>query len=422
MGEERLIPAPPPARRGELKILDELPNALGLVLWQDVRHLRDWAETSPTLRSVLFNPDTSPEAIAKRRDARALANDLSGAFATFASLKAEPVKARVSDVAAACEQVVSWALQHDHTQTAIEWAEVAAIVDEVNPKAANLAGRVTRMANEYDRAERWFQRGVGFARRQDDTIELIRGHLGYGRLCTELGRVKGARVHLNAGANLARKGGPPSLAAEAQHDLCAMLMVRGHLTEAAKRAQRALVWYPKNHHRIPFFAADVGLMLVLAQRFYPAAKLLRLVLRHVKQPSARATIIALTARAVAGAGEPEESAVLRHRAFKLLEKHRGMEPVTRWHLADAQRLLGNWDAAEVEAEAALAASIAHNDREIARLTHVLRNLINARRSAVGRPAGPDLRQFLRQLASRVESWSPRRERQWNGPWGNTWAA
>ena len=58
MGEERIIPPPPPARRHEMEILAELPNAAGLVLWQDVRHLRDWAESGSQLRAALFNPPT----------------------------------------------------------------------------------------------------------------------------------------------------------------------------------------------------------------------------------------------------------------------------------------------------------------------------------------------------------------------------
>lgn len=422
MGEERTIPAPPGARRREGEILKEVPDAAGLVLWQAVRHLRDWAESSPEVRAKLFNPPTR-NVLEKRRDARACAIELSEVFDSVAGVVDSPLAVDPSAVGAACESVVAWALERDLQQTAIEWADVAALVDPTNPRFANLAGRISRNANEYGRAEIWFKIGLGNAREQNNTIELIRGHLGYGTLCKELGRVKGARVHLNAGANLAWRDGPPSLAAEAQHDLCAMLIVRYHLTEALSRAQRALEWYPKSHHRIPFFAADVGLMLVLGRRFIPAARLLRAALRHVQQPSARGVIMALTARAFAGAGEPEESAVLRHRVFKLLDKHRNMEPVTRWHLADAQRLAGNWNAAEAEAEEALAVAIQQNDTEIQRLTKICLKLIRARRAEPAKQVRSDeLRLFLRTLSDRVAGWSPRRRRQWPGPWGSDWAA
>jgi tetratricopeptide (TPR) repeat protein len=358
----------------------------------------------------------------KRRDASACVSELAGAFDTFRRVFEAPLAVDGREVAAACEQVVIWAQEQELRETAIEWAEVAAIVDPANARYANLAGRVTRNADEYDRAEVWFKIGLGSARENEDTIELIRAHLGYGTLCKLLGRVRCARNHLNAGANMAWRDGPPSLAAEAQHDLCAMLTVRGHLSEALERAQRALLWYPKTHHRIPFFAADVGLMLVLGRRFTAAARVLRNSLRHVQQPSARGVIMALTARAFAGAGEPEESAVLRRRVFKLLEKHTSLEPVTRWHLADAQRLAGNWDAAQAEAAATLAVAIDHNDREIERLTRYCLRLIDTRRTEPAKAANGHLREFLRNLNERVSGWSPRRGRQWPGPWGADWAA
>jgi hypothetical protein len=160
---------------------------------------------------------------------------------------------------------------------------MAALVDATNPRLANLAGRLTRNANEWDRADVWFRRGIGMAREQENIIEQIWGHLGYGRLCQELGWVKGARKHLNRGSRLAWQDGPPSLAASAQHDLCAMLIVHGFLPEAELRARRALQWYPKNHPRIPLFGADVALMLVLDRRYVAAVRILRAVLRVVHQ-------------------------------------------------------------------------------------------------------------------------------------------
>lgn len=422
MGEERIIPAPPLPRHREGDILDEVPIAAAPVLWQDVRHVRDWAESTPQVRAVLFNPPTGA-VLTKRGAARACVAELIRPLDVFAAMKASPLQIQGPEVGAACEAVVTWALEHDYTQTAIEWAEVGALADLENPRRANLAGRVNRNAGEYDRAELWFKRGIGYARDRGDVVEQVWGHLGYGKLCQELGRVSGARRHLNRGSRLAWQDGPPSLAASAQHDLAAMLMVRGHLTEAAERARRALRWYPKNHPRIPFFAADVALMLVLGRRFGAAARLLRAVLRTVQQPSARTAIQALTARAFAGAGEPEESAVHRRRAFKLLEKHRAMEPVTRWHLADALRLAGNWEGAEAEARTTLAVAIEQNDPEIERLTRILIRLIESRREAPARTvASTEFREFVRELLDRVAGWTPRRGRDWPGPWGENRAA
>jgi tetratricopeptide (TPR) repeat protein len=419
MGDERIIPAPPLARHREGEILAEVQNAAGLVLWQDVRHLRDWAESAPDVRTKLFNPP-SRSVLAKRRDACACAGELIGPLELFASMKSNPPNVSASELGVACEHVVEWALSREHTQTAVEFAEAAALVDPTNPRFSVLAGRLTRNMNEFDRAEVWFKRGIGLAREQDNVVEQFWGHVGYGKLCKELGRIQDARKHLSRASRLAWKEGPPSLAASVQHDICALLMVRGKLSEAAERAQSALLWYPKSHPRLPLFAADVALMLVLGRRYAPAARLLRTVLRTAPQPTARTAILALAARAFAGAGEPEEAAVMRHRALKLLKKHPGMEAVARWHLADAHRLIGEWEAAQAEAHVAFSLAAARNDRETVRMTRILLRLIERRKPAPARGIG-GLRDFVVELADRMAHWSPRRVRQ-PGPWGMNRAA
>lgn len=107
---------------------------------------------------------------------------------------------------------------------------------------------------------------------------------------------------------------------------------------------------------------------------------------------------------------------MRKRALKLLHKHPNLESVARWHLADAFRLAGNWEGAEVEAEAALAIAIAQNDRETARMNRMLLDLIARRQPALPRSANDEVRDLVREVTERVSRWSPRRGRQ-PGPWG-----
>src|SRR3954465_5659701 len=206
MGEERLILPPPLQRRRESEILNELPNVLGLVLWQDVRHLHAWVEAAEAVRPQrrarsegrgalpdlypgaasrfrpspkdFFTPSPPPWVVAKRRDAPAQCGELAAALDELQAVAAAPASVGRAAVADACRQVVEWALAHEHTQTAIEFAEAAAVVAPEDPAMANLAGRVTRNAGEHGRAEVWFNRGIGYAREQNNKIELTRGHLG----------------------------------------------------------------------------------------------------------------------------------------------------------------------------------------------------------------------------------------------------
>lgn len=425
MGEERIIPPPPYSRRREAELWDEAPPALSIVLWQDVRHLRVWAECTSEGRARLFNSDPAARArvLSRRREALACAGELADPLATFWNLRSAPLTADPAALGEACAAVVAWALENDHGQTAIEFAEAGALVAPASPVLANLAGRVTRGANEFERSEIWFRRAIGFARDRGDKIELTRAHLGYGTLCKDLGRINCARTHLNSGSALARKYGPPSLAAEAQHDLCAFMIVRGRFKEARARARRALRLYPKTHRRLPFFAADVALLLVLERRFRTAASVLKSTLRLITQPAPRSVLLALSARAAAGAGRADEAALLRRRALKLVEKNPGLEGVARWHLADSYRLVGDWGAADREAQTVLGLASAQNDRELARLTHILIGIIRSRIPARPKPdEGADLRDFVQLLEKRISGWVPRRARPSSGPWGAEWVA
>ncbi|MBB6073134.1 hypothetical protein [Longimicrobium terrae] len=392
-----------------------------MVLWQQVRHLRDWAAADEVVRGKLFCPAT-PDVVAKRRDAYSSAPELSPHLDVIFGVQRDPLTVDVSRVGAACESLASWALTGEHEQTAIELAETGALIDDTNPKLANLAGRLTRNAHAYDRSEIWFQRGISLALERRNVVERVWGHLGYGRLFQELGRVPGARKHLNAGSRLAYKHGPPSLAASAQHDLCALLIVRGHLAEAAVRARRALLWYPKNHPRLPLFAADVGLLLILARHYRAASWLLKRVLKVVDQGGARAAVVALAARASAGAGDVEEAVVLRRRAEKLVSNHPVMEPAVRWHLADSRRLLGDWDSAARDAESALTVALTRNDKEAVRLIRQLTRMVEQRTvSPPKQGVSGEVRDFVQQIGHRISIWSPR-VGPWPPPWGEARAA
>jgi tetratricopeptide (TPR) repeat protein len=437
MGEERLILPPPLQRRRESEILNELPNVLGLVLWQDVRHLHAWVEASSAVRpqrrarpgiprarpdpqpgSVpisrpspkdFFNPSPPPWVIAKRRDARAQCGELAPALDEFWAVVASPLSVDRAAVAGGCRQVVEWALAHEHTQTAIEFAEAAALVAPEDPAMANLAGRVTRNAGEHARAEVWFNRSIGYSREHAHGIELTRAHLGKGILCQELGRVRCAMHHFNIGSRKARKQGIEWLAAEVQHDVMLLLTVRGRYGEALKHAGLALRWYGKRHERFPLFAADVALLLVLERNYSLAARISKAALRHVANPTARSVILSLHARALAGVGMVDELGRLRKRVLRLLEDYHEKEPVALWHLAAAERLARRWETAAATAERALELAKTRGDRETEMLTNRLLIAIRTRK-----PAPPlssprrdgEFIEFVQTLNARLAAWSP----------------
>lgn len=133
MGEERIIPPPPQPLHRESDILEEVPEAAAVVLWQDVRHLRDWAETDQGARGNLFR-EVSLSVLAKRREARLYDGVLAGPLGVFAAMKATPLGAEPTQLGAACESIAEWATGREYMRTAIVFAETAALVNPTNPK------------------------------------------------------------------------------------------------------------------------------------------------------------------------------------------------------------------------------------------------------------------------------------------------
>ncbi|HEX8242149.1 MAG TPA: hypothetical protein VF541_01590 [Longimicrobium sp.] len=411
MGESRIVPQAPYRRRLELHILSEIPTALGLVLWQDLRHLRDWADAaSGTEREALFPRQRPGWVAAKRAEARAFAPELSDALDAFDELLAERSAADARRLARACVAVAEWAEELRHVETAIQFADAAACVAPDDPRLANLAGRIARNAADFARAEAWFERAIMLAREQKNGVELTRAHLGCGILCKELRRVRSARRHFERAANLARRAGFEWLAAEAQHDLFAYLLVRGHYHRAAEHARKAFALYPKHNRRLPGFAVDLALLLVCTGRYTEAVRLLRLALRMLTDDGVRSLGTALLLRARAAQGRSAEVEALFRRVEKALGRHPKWEAAMHWHLAAAEHALGRTPAARSHARTAIRLATTRHDRETVRLVRKLLQEFD-----VGHPAAmplpmsdPDLAAFTETVVRRLAEWSPTR--------------
>ncbi|HVG43598.1 MAG TPA: hypothetical protein VM890_02675, partial [Longimicrobium sp.] len=306
MGQKQIIPEPPPVqRRLDTAILGEAPPALAVVLWQYARHLRDWIDASAAEREALFNPEPPRWVAAKRKDARAGLPELAESLEAVEAALRAPLEIDHARLAEALERLARWAEAQGHAATAVQLAELSALVDREAPRLANLAGRLTRHAGDHARAEAWLERGIGLARRHRDWVEYTRGHLGAGILCMAAGREARARQHLNTASTIAMREGHEWLAAEAQHDLFQFMTVRGSLVDAEVHARRALAWYPKHHQRFPFFAADVAFLLVCQRHHGAAAVLLRAFVQVVKPPQ-NVLGFSMLVRALAAAGPAHE--------------------------------------------------------------------------------------------------------------------
>lgn len=402
------LPPPPNWSRQERGILAEGTPALALELWLSARRVRLWAEARPERSGEPFAGQRREWIRARQHEAEAEAPELATALRVMAQLPFSPIVAR-EPLGQACHEVALWAVERGYVETAIQFAEGAALTGGTAEQTL-LAGRLTRNVGDFGRAEMWFQRGIAAARMQGDEVSFIRGHLGYGILCMTVGRDACARKHLQTASVYAMQDGYEWLAAEAQHDLFHFMTVRGSLPAAELHARRALRWYPKHHIRFPFFAVDVGFLLVCMGHYRLAANLLRHAVRAIENPADTVLGTSLLARAHAGAGQMREFERARRRLQTLLATHPQHEPAARWNLAEAERAAGLHTEAERNAHLSLALAQAERDTETERFARVLLDELHAK--AAPPPAATESESsyagLVTTLIARISKWNPQR--------------
>lgn len=426
MGEKHIVPEPPSWLRPIFFLLDEVPGALGLTLWQYARHLRDWAVSSDDERSTLVHQRFAAHVLDRISAAKREAPELAEALDRFGMVVLSPATCRDCDLAASCGQVTEWAESYGYQRAAIEFAELAALLEPVSASAANRAARLNRNASDFARAEVWFERGIGLARRADDHLEYTRGHIGFGILFQTLGKDRRARKHLQTAAIIARKDGRRWLAAEAQHDLMLMSAERGRYEEAEVHAARALAWYPKHHQRFPFFVADLCFLFVCEACYSVAVELLTSFLGVVHAPAQQVLGMSLLVRALAGAGDRARFARTRSRVQRLLKDFREYEAAARINLAEAERAVGLWRDAEGNARKALDLAVTRRDIVPERLARALLVEIEGK---IPSPAeirahrNPDwFRTIVFTASTRLAAWTPTRRGRTPSVGRNEWAA
>jgi len=426
MGEKHIIPEPPKWAQPVFLILNEVPDALGATLWRYARHIRDRASATTAERRILVANVIAPHVQDRISAARYQAPELAEAHVRFGMSLLAPDNCSDGELATACVRICDWAECSAYERTAIEYAELAALLDNQSARAANRAGRLNRNASDYPRAEIWFERAIGLARRTTNSLEYTRGHIGFGILYQTTGRDRRARRHFHTASIIARKDGRRWLAAEAQHDLMLMCTERGRYEEAEAHADKALAWYPKHHNRFPFFVADLCFLLVSEAHYSTAVGLLSEFLEVVKSPPQQVLGMSLLARALAGAGERARFGRIRSKVLALLQDYHEYEPAARVNLAEAERAAGLWRDAELSARRALDLAIIRRDVVPERLARALLTEINRKNPS---PAGSKTHRnpawygtVISAVSNRLAVWTPTRRGRVPTIDRNEWAA
>lgn len=306
-------------------ILQDWGNELGVLLWQSSRDALLWATTEPSSRGGSFSARTAPDPFTPLIDSQTETR-VRAALRVLRQIAREPESVREEQVARACRQISEWAESEGRLETALAFAQNAALAAASDPSAAFWVATVAVRLNDHARAEVWFRRAIGLARRARDWRMYSRAFGGLGNLYMRRGNLPSARRLHTRALRGARRGGMRREQAAALHDLFAVAVETGQPPEAERLARLALEAYGTRSARVHVLAHDVAYFWMDHGHDDRALAVFQAVLPLIEKPVERLFVIADIARAAAGTGDRDlafDSAAEVHRLIREPELEQG---------------------------------------------------------------------------------------------------
>lgn len=147
----RLLPPPPRAPRPDWEIVAELSGGpVGLLLWMRLRDVSVWSGVSPAERIGLFGPVCSEHEDWERQaaDIDAIAQSVR----ILSALARYPDIVKEAEIGRACATISGWAMATDKRETALQFAEAAAIADPYKRDAMRRGRCSVRLGGSFDPA------------------------------------------------------------------------------------------------------------------------------------------------------------------------------------------------------------------------------------------------------------------------------
>ncbi len=418
VGRPARLPAPPNWAREPNEILSECPGSLGFFLWRAAEDARLWASAPEGVRPFLFH---RKPLTARTCTVPPDAAEIEPLILRLLGLSHFPELAQPADVAAACRTLSDWAESSGRIETALHFAETAALTDPQQPEYAARAGFLSYRLADHNRAAAWYWRTIAIARQglrfrteanpaarkwRATCLEwYIRGHLRLGILYFQMGRHDLARPHYRRAARKAAQRKRTTLAAQANHDLLTLESDVGTYARGEFYASRALELYPVRHPRVAHLAHDYAYLLVRNSMYSRALFLLSHLGPDLFESQYRVIYWGTVARAAAGIGDRSRFELAAEHVKELASESDEYAAISWVHLAEGERIFGEWDGAERYAATAVEVGLRRRDGTPVRMAHALLDEISARVVVRARDAAPPaqsrvaelIRAFIRRL-------------------------
>jgi tetratricopeptide (TPR) repeat protein len=304
-------------------ILDELPGATGVILWQSLRDVTLWAGTPVAERAQLFSPAAERNRIATLL-ATTLDAELESPLGMITAMVGQPGRVSAERVAIACRRIAQWAENHGHLATALAFAQAGAVTCPGNAAAGYKVGQIARRRAEYSRAETWFRRTIALARQEGDWTSYALAFSGLGNLYIQRGNLPKARaLHIRA-LRAATRHSLKGIQGNSYHDLHVIATLTGDAEQAQQYAWSAYEAYEPSHPLMPTLAHDVAYFWMTQGYFAPSLAVFRALLSQM----ARVIVLPNVLRAAGGAGRTGEFAAAWAEMISLVDSQ-GSTPAIR---------------------------------------------------------------------------------------------
>jgi tetratricopeptide (TPR) repeat protein len=346
------------------RVLDEVRSATGVTLWEFLRDADLWSTTPVESRGRLFVPGMARrrrERIGALGEARELRPQLEAIGRALDGRARNPA----AQLTQACNALSRWATEAGLPYTALAFAHSAALATPDEPAPAYAVGLLARRNAEYRRAETWFRRTLGLARRTRDWNYYGLACIGLGNLNRQRGDYPSARGWYVKALRVSRRRGLWDVRPMALHDLFCVAANGGQNEEAEGWAKRAFRAYGRRHPRLVVLAHDVARFWLLSGRFDEALQLFRAVLPHITRLPERRLVTSNMALAAAGMGDRLTFATMWSETWRLVDEFEDAERVAEALVALAQgaAALGDPDRGQLAAGYALKMAIQRSEAE-----------------------------------------------------------
>jgi len=246
--------------------------------------------------AAAFDPDAL-----RRIEDRLLAtldsDPLSAPLAVLVHALLDPAGANRARAAWACMAVSDWAVERGARQTALAFAQLAALSAPRNARYAWLVARLRFADGRLREAEPWYRRAHRVAVWTDDREVQVRSLNSLGLSYYELGRYPLAKHFYHQAIKAAGRHGLRELEAMATHNLFVVHTESREDAAAEHYAVRAFELYGPGHPRLPEFVADVAMHWNDQGHYRRSIPIFRALADRFTHPDARVRIAAGTARA-----------------------------------------------------------------------------------------------------------------------------